>query len=63
MLVANDTVTTSSRKAQQKLGKPLNQGRHAARTASPEELPGAAHPPGPGDPTGGTQTKAFAKAR
>ena len=33
MLAAHDTVTTNSRKAQQKFGKLVNQGRHAAHTA------------------------------
>ena len=33
MLAAHDAVTTYSRKAQQKLGKLVNQGRHAAHTA------------------------------
>ena len=41
----------------------MNQGRHAAHTASLEELPKTASSPGPGDPIGGTETKAFAKAR
>ena len=63
MLGAHDVVTTNSRKAQQKLGKIVNQGRNAAHTASLEELPEIARPPGPGDPMGGTETKAFAKAR
>ena len=33
MLAAHDAVTTSSRKAQQKVGKLVNQGKHAAHTA------------------------------
>ena len=33
MLAAHNTVTTNSGKAQQKLGKLVNQGRHAAHTA------------------------------
>ena len=56
----------NSRKAQQKLqklGKLVNQRRHAAHAASLEELPETARPPGPGDPMGGTETKALAKAR
>ena len=36
MLAAHDAVTTNPRKFQQKLGKLVNQGRHAADTASPE---------------------------
>ncbi|CAN0596167.1 unnamed protein product, partial [Laminaria digitata] len=63
MLAAHDAVTTNSRRAQQKLGKLVNQGRHAAHTASLEGLPETARPPGPGAPLGGTNTKAFAKAR
>ncbi|CAN0469103.1 unnamed protein product, partial [Laminaria digitata] len=38
-------------------------GRHAAHAASIEELPETARPPGPGDPLGGTEYKAFAKTR
>ena len=63
MLAAHDAVTTTSRKAQQKLGKLVDQGRHAAHTASSEDLPETARPPGPSDPIGWTETKAFAKAR
>ena len=63
MLAAHHAGTTNSRKARQKLGKRVNQGRHAAHTASLEELPETACPPGPGDPIGGTETRAFAKAR
>ena len=62
MLAAHDAVTTNSRKAQQKLGRLVNQGRHAAHTASLDQLPDTAHPPGPGDPLRGCETKAFAKA-
>ena len=63
MLAAHDAVTTNSRKAQQELGKLVNQGRHSAHTASLEQLPETARPRGPGDPLGGSETKAFAKAR
>ena len=63
MLAAHDAVTTNSRKAQQKLGKLVNQGRHAAHTTSLDQLPDTARPPGPGDPLRGCETKAFAKAR
>ena len=48
MLAAHDAVTTNSTKAQQKLGKLVNQGRHAAHTASLDQLPDTARPPGPG---------------
>ena len=63
MLAAHDAVTTNSRKAQQKLGKLVHQGRHAAHTASLDQLPDTARPPGPGDPLRGCETKAFDKAR
>ena len=63
MLPGHDAVTTNSRKAQQKFGELVNQGRHAAHTASLEELPETALPPRPGEALGGTETKAFAKPR
>ena len=63
MLATHDAVTTNSGKAQQTLGKLVNQGRHAAHTASLDQLPDTARPPGPGDPLRGCETKAFAKAR
>ena len=50
-------------KAEQKLGKLVNQGRHAAYTASLDQLPETARPPGQGDPLGGCETNDFAKAR
>ena len=53
----------SSREAQQKLGKLVNEGWHATHTASLGKLPETAHPPGPSDSLGGIETKAFAKAR
>ena len=56
MLAAHGAVTTNSRKTQQKLGKLVNQGRHAAHTASLDQLPDTAHPPGPGDPLRGCET-------
>ena len=63
MLAAHDAITTNSRKAQHKLGKQVNQRRHAAHATSLEELSETARPPGPGDPMGGTKTKALAEAR
>ena len=65
MLAAHDAVTTNSRKAHllQELRKLVNAGRHAAQTALSERLPETARPPGPDDPLGGGETKAFAKAR
>ena len=52
MLAAHDAITTSSRKAQQKLGKLVNQGRPATHAASLEELPETTHPPRAGRPAG-----------
>ena len=63
MLAAHDAVNTNSRKAQQKFGKLVNQGRHAAHAASLDPLPDTARPPGPGDTLRGWETKASAKAR
>ena len=39
ILAVHDAATTNSRKSQHKLGKLVNQGRHAARTASFDLLP------------------------
>ena len=61
MLAAHDAVTTNTRKAQQKLGKLVNQGRHAAHTAPLEELQETARPPGPGDPLGGPRLRPSAR--
>ena len=63
MLAAHDAATTNSRKAQQKLGKLINQGRHAANKASLDQLPETARPPGPDDPLRGSEIRASAKAR
>ena len=63
ILAAHDTVTTNSTKAQHKLGKLVNQGRHAAHTSLLDQLPEMSYPQGPGDPLGGCGTKALAKAR
>ena len=63
MLAAHDAVTINSRKAQQKLDKLVNQGRHAARTALLEQLLETAPPPGSDSPLRGSETKAFAKVR
>ena len=57
MLVAHDALTTNSRKALHKLGKLVNQGRHAAHTASLDQLTDKARPPGPDDSLGGRETK------
>ena len=63
MLAAHDAGTNNSRKAQQKLGKLVNQGRHAAQKVSIGKLPETVRPPGPDHPLGGSETRAFAKAR
>lgn len=56
----SNAVTTDSGTAKQKLSKLVNQGRHAAKTASSvDQLPETAHPPGPADLLGGRETKAF----
>ena len=62
MLAAHGAVTTNSRKAQQKLGKLVNQGRHVAHKPPLDQLPEMARPLGPDDPLGGSETRAFAKA-
>ena len=61
MLAAHNAVTNISRKAQQKLGKLVNHGRHAAHTASLKQLPETARLPGPDDPLGGREPKTFVK--
>ena len=43
MLAAHDAITTISRKVWQRLGKLVDQGRHAVHTASPEQLPDTRH--------------------
>lgn len=63
MLATHDAVTTNSRSVQQNLGKLVNQGWHAAHTASLEDLPETTRPAGPSDPLGDGETKSFAKAR
>ena len=63
MLAVHDAITTNSSTAQQKSGKLVNQRRHAAHTTLLEQIPETARPPGPDDPLGGRDTKAFAKAR
>ena len=63
MLAAHHAVTTICRKAQQKLGKLVSQGRHAAHTVSLEQLAETVRPPGPGNPLDVSETKEFGKAR
>ena len=63
MLGAHYAVTANIRKSQHKLGKLVNQGRHAVHTTSLEQLPETARRPGPSDPVGGSETKAVGKAR
>ena len=45
MLTAHYAVRTNLRQAQQKLGKLVKKGRHAAHTVSPEKLQETARPP------------------
>ena len=45
------------------MGKLVNQGRNAAHKASLGQLPETTRPVGPDDPLGGSETRAFAKAR
>ena len=63
MLAVHDALTTYSRKAQHKLGTLVNQGRHAAHTASLDQLAETACRPAPDGPLGGRETKTLAKAR
>ena len=63
MLAECEVVTTNARKSPKALGKLVNQGHHAARTASLYQLLETARPPGPDGPIEGRETKAFAKAR
>lgn len=63
MLAVHGAVTTDSRKAQQKVGKLINQGRHSAHTDSLDKLPETAPQPELRHQLGGSETKAFAKAR
>ena len=63
ILAVHDAVTTKSRKAQQKLGKLVNQGRHAANKTPLDQLQETARPPGSADVVGGSETMTFAKAR
>ena len=62
MLAAHDAVTINSRKAQEKVDKLDNQGRHAAHEALLDQLPETARPPRPDDPLSGIETRAFSKA-
>ena len=52
MLAAHDAVKTTSRETQHKLGKLVNRGRHAAHTASSDQLPDIT-PTGTAPPAGG----------
>lgn len=64
MLAAHDAAAIVSWKPPQKLGKLLNQDRHAVYTASPDQLCERQH--ADQDRTtrwGGVETRAFAKAR
>lgn len=64
MPAAYEAFTADSRKAQQKMGKLVNRGRHTAHTSYLGQLPGMARPAGPDDPLfiGGRETRVFVKA-
>ena len=63
ILAAHDAVTPNSWKVQHKLGKLVDQGRHAMHTASLDLLPETARPAGPDDLLEGRETKTLTKAR
>ena len=63
MLAAHDAVSTDSRKAQRKVGRLLNRGRHAARTASLNQVSETARLPRLHGPLGGIKTRDFVKVR
>ena len=54
---AHDVVMTDSRKAQQKLGKLVYQGRHAVHSAYLHQLPETVRPLGPDELLAGKHTK------
>ena len=62
ILTGHDAVTTNSWIAQHTLVELVNQDRHDAHTASLDELPETARPPGPDEPLGGREAKTLAKA-
>ena len=63
ILPAHDAESTSSNKAQYRLGKLVNRVRYDRYVTSLEQLPGTSPPRGTGDPHGEKETKSFAKAR
>ena len=63
ILPAHDAESTSSNKAQYKLGKLVNRVRYDRYVVSLEQLPETSSPRGTGDPHGEKETRGFAKAR
>ena len=63
VLPAHDAETTSSSKAQYRLGKPVNRVRYHRFAAYLEQLPETPPPRGTGDPNGEKEMRGFAKAR
>ena len=63
VLPAHDAETTSSSKAQYRLGKQVNRVRYDKYVASLEQLPETTPPRGTGDPSGEKETRGPAKAR
>ena len=62
-LPAHDAETTSSSKAQYRLGKLVNRVRYDRYVASLEQLPETNPPRGTGNPLGEKETRGFARAR
>ncbi len=62
-LAAHDGETTTSRKAQQKIGKALSRINHKRFIESLDNLPSEPTPPTPNDPFSGTESKEQAQAR
>ena len=63
MLAAHDAVTTNSLKAQQKLGKLVNQGKHAAQTHSlVRSAAGHGTPSGTGRPAQGVRNQGLRRS-
>ena len=63
VLPAHDAESTSSSKAQYRLGKLVNRARYDSYVASLEQLPQTSPPRGTDDPHGEKETRDFAKAR
>ena len=63
ILPAHDAESTSSNKAQYRLGKLVNRVRYDRYVASLEQLPETNPPRGTGNPLGEKETRGFARAR